>query len=367
MQRIFFVVIILTLILFSNCNKHSEVSEERTESAETSNIVVLGTESQRTFGVRIEPAALISWQEKITCPGRVEFDQQRLAHLTSRVAGRVEQVYAFLGDRVKAHDLLATIYSQEYLTAQSEFIQAEERLALAQTRHDTTELETAKTILESAKRKLLVIGATEADLQELARTHVPKTWLEVRAPFAGSIIEAAEIWGHFVEVGNNLFHIADLSSVWIIIDLYEKDLAKIKPGLSVEVEAAAYPGTKFSGRLTRVFDVVDEQTRTVKGRVELPNPDRQLKPGMFVTVHIQTNIAAQILALPIGSVQMEGDSHFVFVAIDDSSFQKRVVKVGAQLDGWQAITGGIQPGEKVVVSGGFDLKAELAKSTFEEE
>lgn len=367
MQRIHRFAIIITLILFSTCTKQAEISTEKTESEEASNTVVLSAENQRTIGLKVAPATSISWQEKITCSGRVEFDQHRLAHLTSRVAGRVEKVYAFPGDRVQAHDLLATIYSQEYLTAQAEFIQADQRLALAQARHDSIELPMAAAILESARQKLLVIGAVEAHLQELSRTRMPKTLLEVRAPFAGTVIEAEEIWGHFVEVGNNLFHIADLSSVWIIIDIYEKDLAKAKPGQAVLVEAAAYPGEKFKGRLTRVFDVVDDQTRTVKGRVELPNPEHQLKPGMFVTVHLQTNREAQVLALPIASVQMEGDSHFVFVAINDSSFQKRIVNIGAQLDGWQAITGGIQPGEKVVVAGAFDLKAELAKATFEEE
>lgn len=367
MRRIIHWAIIITLVLISNCSKPAEISEEKAEAAEASDIVVLSAESQRTFGVKVEPAPLISWQEEITYLGRIDFDQQRLAHLTSRVAGRVEKAYVFPGDRVKAHDLLATIYSQEYLTAQAEFIQADQRLALAQARHDSIELTTAIAILESARRKLLVIGATEPDLQELARTRVPKTWLEVRAPFAGTVIEAEEIWGHFVDVGDNLFHLADLTSVWLLIDIYEKDLAKTKPGQAVQVEMAAYPGEKFHGRLTRVFDVVDENTRAVKGRVELPNPDRKLKPGMFATVRLQTNTEAKVLALPILALQMEGDSHFVFLAINDSSFQKRTVRIGAQFDGWQVITDGIQPGDEVVVAGAFDLKAELAKSTFEEE
>jgi len=367
MQRINIFIIMCTIVLLYACKKHSERSVEKSETAEIADTVVLNAESQRTFGLKIEPAQLTALQEKISCPGRVEFDQQRLAHLTSRVAGRVEQVYAFLGDRVKANDLLATIYSQEYLTAQAEFVQADERLALAQVHQDSMEIETAKIIVESAKRKLLVIGATETDWQELVRTHLPATFLEVRAPFAGTIIEANEIWGHFVEVGTNLFHIADLATVWIIIDIYEKELAKVTPGLEAGAEVSAYPGEKYSGRLTRVFDVVDEKTRTVKGRVEMRNPDRKLKPGMFVTVQIHTDIKSQVLALPASAVQMEGDSHFIFVVLTDSSFEKRNVTTGNSIDGWQVITGGLQLGEKVVIEGAFDLKAELAKSTFGEE
>lgn len=366
MRQFYFFIIIVTTILLLNCSKQSEISAEKNETTEMSNTVVLRAESQQTFGLKIEPAQLTALQEKITCPGRVEFDQQRLAHLTSRVAGRVEQVYAFLGDRVKATELLATIYSQDYLTAQAELIQAEERLTLAQSRQDSTEVETARTIFESAKRKLLVLGATEADWQELVRTHLPKTLLEVRAPFAGTIIEANKISGDFFEDGANLFQIADLATVWIIMDIYEQDLAKVRPGLEAAAAVAAYPGEKFSGRLTRVFDVVDEKTRTVKGRVELHNPDRKLKPHMFATVQINSDVRSQVLALPASAVQMEGDAHFVFVALNDSTFEKRNVSLGSQIDGWQVIQG-LRPGEKVVVAGAFDLKAELAKSTFGEE
>ena len=162
--NIFITIIIIVLLL--DCKKYSEPPLEKNETSEISSIVVLNAESQQTFGLKIQLAQLIALQEKIICPGRIEFDQQRLAHLTSRVTGRVEQVYAFLGDRVKANDLLATIYCQDYLTVQAELIQADERLALARVRQDSMEIETAKTILESAKRKLLVIGATEAALQE---------------------------------------------------------------------------------------------------------------------------------------------------------------------------------------------------------
>jgi cobalt-zinc-cadmium efflux system membrane fusion protein len=367
MRQLNFFIIIFTTLLLLNCKNHSKISPEKSETAEASNSVVLSAESQQTFGLKIESAQLTILQEKIICPGRVEFDQQRLAHLTSRVAGRVEQVYAFLGDRVNANQLLATIYSQDYLTAQAELIQAHERLILAQGHRDSAELKIAQPIFESAKGKLLVIGVAEADVQELVQTHLPRTFLEVRAPLLGSIIEANEIWGYFVEVGTYLFHIADLSTVWIIIDINEKDLEKVKPGYEAMAEVAAYPSEKFGGQLTRVFDVVDEKSRTVKGRVELRNHDRKLKPQMFATVQISSKYVSQVLALPASAVQMEGDSHFVFVALNDSSFQRRNVSLGKQIDGWLVITDGLQLGEKVVSEGAFDLKAEMAKSTFGEE
>jgi RND family efflux transporter MFP subunit len=308
-----------------------------------------------------------SLRQTITVPGRVDFNQRRVTHLTSRVAGRVEQVYAFLGDRVQANALLATIYSHDYLTAQAEFIQAEERLKQINARGDSVEMVTAHAIYESARRKLFIIGATEQDLDEIAQTHVTKTLLEVRAPFTGTVTAANEIWGHVVEVGADLFHVADLSTLWVIVDTYEKDLSKVRPGIGSVVEVAAYPDEQFTGYLTTIFDVLDEKTRTIKGRVEVRNPSGKLKPQMFATVTLQTGTVSDIIVVPSKAVQTEGETRFVFVILDDSSFVKRVVQPGRQVNGEVEIADGLKLGERIVTDGAFILKSELAKSTFGEE
>jgi Cu(I)/Ag(I) efflux system membrane fusion protein len=253
------------------------------------------------------------------------------------------------------------------LAAQSEFIQAEERLRLAATRKDSTELPTARSIFESARRKLLVIGATEKDLNEIAETHVPKTLLEICAPFTGTVTEASEILGHVVEVGGTMFHVADLSTLWVLADVYEKDLAKIKPGLPADIEVAAYPSEKFHGRLTTIFDVLDETTRTVKARIEAENPSGKLKPQMFVTVTLQSGEPANLLVVPEVAVQSEGGQQFVFVPESDSSFMKREVRTGQKIDGGIAIIDGLAADEKVVTAGAFVLRSELAKASFGEE
>lgn len=325
----------------------------------------LDAEQQQKAGIKIEPVASRALQQTIAVPGRIVFNERRLAHLTARVAGRVEQVYAFLGDRVQKDALLATIYSQDYLAAQSEFIQAEERLKLAAARKDSTELPTARSIFESARRKLLVIGATEKDLTEIAETHIPKTLLEIRAPFAGTVTEASEILGHVVEVGGTMFHVADLSTLWVLVDIYEKDIAKIKAGLTAEIEVAAYPGEKFRGRLTTIFDVLDETTRTVKARVEAENPTGKLKPQMFATVNLQSGEAADVLVVPESAVQSEGDQRFVFVP-EAEGFEKREVRTGQKMDGLIAILEGLAMGDSVVTDGAFVLKSELAKEILEE-
>lgn len=359
---------LVTLLVACDKNGKSETdTSSEAKSAQPTDLLHLDKNRQALAGLNIEVVQVKSLRQTITVPGRVDFNQRRVAHLTSRVAGRVEQVYAFLGDKVQANTLLATVYSHEYLTAQSEFIQAEERLKQAEARRDSTELATAHAIYESARRKLLVIGATEQDLDEIAQTHVTKTLLEVRAPFTGTVTAANEIWGHFIEVGADLFHVADLSTLWVIVDIYEKDLPKIKPGIEAMVEVAAYPDERFTGYLMTIFDVLDEKTRTVKGRVEVRNPSGKLKPQMFATVTLQTGTTADMIVVPSKAVQTEGESWFVFVAIDDSSFAKRVVQPGRQLNDEVEITDGLRPGERIVTDGAFILKSEIAKATFGEE
>jgi RND family efflux transporter MFP subunit len=346
---------------------HSESAQQGEEAGHgDENVIHLDAEQQQKAGIKIEPVVSRALQQTIAVPGRIVFNERRLAHLTARVAGRVEQVYAFLGDRVQKEALLATIYSQDYLAAQSEFIQAEERLKLAATRKDSTELPTARSIFESARRKLLVIGATEKDLNEIAETHVPKTLLEIRAPFAGTVTEASEILGHVVEVGGTMFHVADLSKLWVLADIYEKDLAKIKPGLPAEIAVAAYPGEKFRGRLTTIFDVLDETTRTVKARIEVENPFGKLKPQMFATVNLQNGESAEVLVVPESAVQSEGDQRFVFVPQADGKFEKHEVRTGPKMDGFIAILEGLAIGDSVVTEGAFILKSELAKASLEE-
>ena len=363
----FFFMLILAVALLG-CGKQ-ESREETAESLdhETADVVRLDAEQQQKAGIKIETVGLRPLQQTISVPGRIVFNERRLAHLTARVPGRVEQVYAFLGERVQKDSLLATIYSQDYLAAQSEFIQAEERLKLAAARKDSSEIPMARSIFESARRKLLVIGATEKDLNEIADSHVPKTFLEVRAPLSGTVTDASEILGHFVEIGQVLFHVADLSTLWVMADIYEKDLANVKPGLPAEIEVTAYPGEKFRGRLILIFDVLDETTRTVKARIEVENPYKKLKPQMFSTVTLQSGELASLLAVPEAAVQSEGGQHFVFVTQSDSSFVKREVRTGQKIDGFLSIIEGLAAGEQVVTAGAFVLRSELAKASFGEE
>jgi len=332
-----------------------------------SGLVHLDSERQAQAGIRVDVVQARTVPQTITAPGRVVFNERRLAHLTARVAGRVEEVHAFLGDRVRAGELLARIYSPDYLAAQSEFIQSEERLKHTAARDDSLELRTTRSIFESARQKLLVMGARPQDIDKIAVTHVVEPFLEVRSPFDGTVTETGDILGHVVEVGGALFHVADLSTVWILVDIYEKDLSRVQAGLPAEVETTAYPGETFHGRLVVMFDVLDETTRTVKGRVEADNRRLGLKPQMFVTVKLQSPGLADAIFVSESAVQASGAERYVFVQQADTVFVRRAVQTGRTADGLIEVLTGLEDGERVVTGGAFVLKSELDKASFGEE
>lgn len=363
-------LLLLPALMLGSCGKGEQSDTNRgadKEKIEATHSIHLDRQRRESAHITMVTVSVCQLKESIRVPGRIDFNQQRLAHLTARVPGRVEQVYAFAGDRVQSNELLATIYSQQYLTSQGEYIQANQRLTQAQARPDSAETRTDLAIVESARRKLLVLGANEKDIQEIARTQAPKTLLEIRSPFAGSVIEEGEILGHYVDVGANLFHVADLSNLWIIADIYEKDLAKLKTGVEAIIEVAAYPEEKFAGHLTRIFDVLDEKTRTVKARVEAHNPQRKLKPQMFATVTLPLGTTGDALVIPAKALQIEGEQQLVFVAVNDSTFAKRFVKVGREQDSLVEIIEGLKSGERIVTDGAFIIKSEFQKSELAEE
>ena len=362
-------MVFMVMAAFPGCSNKTEeqkANDDKNEKVEVSKIIEMDTARRKMAEIQIDEVRLQSIKQRITLPGRVDFDQSRVAHLTSRVAGRVEQVYAYLGDKVTTNQLVATIYSQEYLTAQSEFLQAVDRLNRAQQRRDSLEMISARSIYESVKKKLLVIGANEQNLKELTDSRIPQTLLHVYTPLGGTVTETGEILGHTVDIGTTLFHIADLTNVWVIVDVYEKDIQFLTTNMEATVEMTAYYDKTFKGLLSRIFDVVDENTRTMKARIEVHNNNHKLKPGMFVSASLFVQNNKEVMTVPTSAIQRDGDERYVFIATSHSTFEKRIVVTGKETQDWVEILNGLDIGERVVTKGAFTLKSEYLKETFGE-
>jgi multidrug efflux pump subunit AcrA (membrane-fusion protein) len=324
----------------------------------------LSEEAVRTGGITVEPARVMETVRRLASVGELEFNGRRLVHLTARASGRIERITAFQGERVAENQILAEIYSQDYLALQAEVIQAAERSARLQ---GTPDARAALAFLKAARAKLLPLGVTEAEVDDLIRTKSVRPFLAVKAPFSGRIIEQAAVVGDGVEPGASLFHLTDLTTLWACVRIYEKDLAAVRPGLEAVLHTQAFPGEEFRGRLVNVAGVMDEKTRTIEARVEVANQAERLKPGMYVEALIAAGEKRQGLLIPESALQDFQSRPVVFLQTGPGAYELRLVETGDRSEGRVEILRGLADGDEVVTSGSFLLKSEMLKKTMGEE
>lgn len=364
--RMFLIAFSLPLLIGCNKEQKSEAEEHHNEHAgETSTIVHLDKHKVFHAGIRTDVVHNTSVAMPLTLSGRVSFNERRVANITARVSGRIEKLNVVTNDRVNAGAALLQLYSQDALTMQNEFLHAAERWKRAQ--HSATEDNaTAKAIYESARRKLSVVGMSKQELSELETSKTPQLLFTVRAPFGGTILDSKIRQGAFVQMGMVLFELADLSTVWVLADIYEKDLPSVRAGMKAHVVVTAYPDS-FVGTIATIYNVLDEKTRTVKARVEVQTRNGKLKPEMFCNVMIETQYGKETIKIPASALLGETEKHFVFIARNDTTFERRDIRTGRETRDFAEVLDGLLIGEKLVVKGGFFLKSELAKETFGEE
>ena len=311
-------------------------------------------------GITVEPVGLMPTVRRISAPGELAFNARRLAHLSARVSGRLERVLAFKGDRVAQGQILAELYSPDYLALQAEFLQAAERVA--RLRGDPDEA-AAAAFLDAARKKLSPLGVTGADLDQLAASRTVRPFLAVRAPLAATVIETNAVEGDRVELETEMFKLADLSSLWAELRIFEKDLAGVRLGLDVVLRTQAYPGEEFRGRLVLLGGVMDDKTRTVEGRVEIANPAGRLKPGMYIEAVLTAAEGRSALFIPETALQEHQNQTVVFVQTGPGKFLLRRVETGERAAGFVEIVKGLAEGERVAASGSFLLKSEMLKNS----
>lgn len=310
---------------------------------------------------RVETAVLAG---RISIPGELEFNARRLAEVSARVEGRIEKAAAVAGDRVVPGQILAEIYSREFLATQAEVLQAAARAARLR---DGPEGPAAEAFLRAARRKLLPLGWGDEEIDALLEAGDPAPFLSVRAPSAGTVIEAPALAGAHVEPGDPLFKLADPASLWARVHVFEKDLAAVRPGSSAVLRTQAFPGREFPGRLVLLGPVMDEKTRTVEGRIEVGNADGCLRAGMYVEAALASGRERTAVVVPASALQEFQSLPVVFVREGETTFRLRPVEIGDREGGLVEIVGGVSAGEWVVTTGGFLLKSELLKSSLADE
>jgi len=338
------------------------------ETASGPPLVRLRPEALARTRISTRPVEVRHLPSRVQTTGEVAFDEKNLAHVFSRVDGWVEEVDAFLEDKVRAGQPLLTVYSPNYIVGQTEYLQADRRADLSCAGGDSPDCRTARSILRSARTKLRILGAPEEEIRAIERTHEIRPTYVLRTPIGGSIVETNAVRGNAIKAGDDLFKIANLSRVWVNVDVYEKDIARVSLGDQVEVRLSPYPGAVFNGRLSLVSEVVDEKKRTVRARAEIDNRDGRLRPGMFAQVSILGEPAGfASTVIPDTAVQNIHGEPVAFVARDRGTFELRHIRLGEEREGLVSVTEGLREGERVVVQGSFILKAEFLKGTLEEE
>uniref|UniRef100_UPI00262FB06B efflux RND transporter periplasmic adaptor subunit n=1 Tax=Geobacter sp. TaxID=46610 RepID=UPI00262FB06B len=228
-----------------------------------------------------------------------------------------------------------------------------------------TDYQTTRAELHTDEERLLLYGLSKSDLATMdgKRILVP-----VRSPIGGGVTEKQAVVGELADPSKSLYTVADLSTVWVMVDINEKDLTKVRKGQAATVTVGAFPDTKFRGRIALIADIVNEATRTVKARVEVQNPGRKLKPEMFTTVELTLPATgAAVLAVPEDAIQELEGKKVLFTTEDGKEFTPREVQLGLASGGMVEITGGVAEGQRYAVRGSFILKSELKKGELGEE
>lgn len=259
----------------------------------------------------------------------------------------------------------ARLYVAKQAFERAKILLQEKVIALAELQRRKGEMLSARAERREAQDRLRLLGMSEEQIEQLDQDQTIRSNVPITAPFNGRIIFRNLTKGEVVEVTHHLFTIADLSNVWILANIPEKDIPFIRNAgrtdgeRKVEVRLNAYPNEVFDGKVTYVGDVLDVVTRTMNLRIELPNPDHILKPEMYATVRVYSPPTHDVLAVPENAVQRDRDRYFVFVQRDAQTFEARDVRVGDSNGKQVAVIDGLREGEQVVTNGGFILKSEL--------
>ncbi len=334
---------------------------EGAEPAALSGIVVSPEKVQR-LGVRTAKVERRALDADVRTTGRVEVDERRQFTITPKFEGYVERLYVnATGQFVARGDRLFDAYSPDLLAAQREYAIAAQGLAQA-SGGDPVTAAGMKRLADAALARLRNWDVTDEEIAALAAGGEPRRTLGFRAPVAGIVMEKKAVQGMRFMPGEMLYQIADLSSVWLIADVFERDIGRVGVGQMARASFESYPGRTFSGRITYVYPTLKAETRSARVRIELPNPDGKLKPAMYAQVELQTapgkGGSAPPLAVPNSAVIDSGTRQVVLVDRGEGRFEPRPVKLGARGDEYTSVLEGVKEGESIVVAANFLIDAE---------
>ncbi|MCX6906211.1 MAG: efflux RND transporter periplasmic adaptor subunit [Verrucomicrobia bacterium] len=319
-------------------------------------------DSAAIAGVRTAPPTVGKMTDGVECYAELTFNQNKLAQIAAPVGGILQEVSVDLGTKLEEKQLVARIWSASIAEAVAKAVLSHqtldrERKLRAERVTSEKDLQQAEAEHRAACQQLRTLGFTEEQIDALGAKPEEQVLMDVRAPFAGEIVERTAVRGALVEAGRSLFTLADRSVMWAMLKIPELALARVKVGQAVELRVESLPGQTFTGKLTWIGAEVDEKTRMARARAEVANPDGILRARMFAQARILTRSADGALLLPSSAVQHLEGKTFVFVKLAGDLFDARRVRLGARFDGQVEVVEGLRPLEVVAVDHVFSLKS----------
>ena len=368
------------------CEKSSDQPIEVKSVAADTLPGVLHLTSEELARTVIEVSPVVRGQLRVPreFTATVQSNENELAEVTTLIRGRVVKVYVDVGQDVKKDTVLALLHSTDlgvtegaYLKAAAKLHEAElvyerardlhehKAVSLAELQRREAEMKTARAEARETQNRLELLGVPRQEVDRLNREHTIKADVPLRAPFDGRVIMRNITRGEVVETNQKFFTVADLSDVWIVGNVPERDVQFISKDRNIDVIVSAYPHAIFPGTITYISDVLDPATRTMRLRVTVPNLDHMLKPEMFATVRVYAAPNPDALTIPLAAVQNGPNGKMAFVRRGANDFDVRTVKLGLERGDLVTVLEGVSEGESVVTRGSFMLKSEMERHKIE--
>ena len=318
----------------------------------------MSPQKQQLIGVKTEPAQVRKLTHTIRTVGQVEVDERRLIHMHTKFEGWVQELYVkFTGEQVRKDQKLFEIYSPDLVSTQEEYLLALKAVRSLGDSEFPEVAQNARSLLEVTRQRFSLWDITPDHIQDLEKTGKVLRTLPLHAPSSGYVLHMAVREGMYVTPAMDLYTLANLSTVWVLVDVYEYEISLVQLGQEAKITLSYFPGQDFKGNVTYIHPVLESKTRTVKVRFELPNPKWRLKPGMFANVDLQIPRGKR-LVVPRTAVLDSGTEQVVFIDRGQGMFEPRKVKVGLRTRDTYEILEGITSGEMVVTRGNFLVDSE---------
>ena len=318
--------------------------------------------TMQNMGVRTAPVTVQPLGRTVRTTGRFKMDEEGAHVVSLKVGGWVEKLYAdYEGALVKKGQPLLELYSPKLVSTQEEYLLA---LRNAHRLKEGPAAKDAQRLLKAARRRLAYWDLTEAQIERLEETGEPKRTMTFYAPASGEVMHKNVTEGQQIDAGQALMSIMDLSTVWLIADIYEQDMSWVEVGTPARIELASEPGKTYRGRVDYIYHMLDEETRSAKARIELPGGHHTpFKPGAYATVYLGGQKTDPAPVVPAEAVVRTGEQELVILALGEGRFRPQEVTAGLQSGGKVQILEGLEGGEKVVTSAQFMIDSEAKLSS----